>query len=258
MKSDNLNIEDVELDQVIAKQSKEDQDFKNLLKNQDSKQKLNMMLSYTMELYKCLMSSLLTVFVPQSCGDKICSISENFSRGTVFGYFTLSFNFFSLLVFLILYFNEAKREFRLIHYLDVNHTKPRDNNAVEQSLLFLSNYRKDNLVVLDKYYMYSGFISLGVFVFNLIFSIIFISTNYLDSQTITVFLTNIIFMGSKLYDIYSIIDTEKYVFLSAYLRRKVQFNDVDPDKKELNYIFEPGHIEVEKAPSIEIDIGTSD
>jgi len=210
----------------------EDKNLKSMMKNQDFKQKVSMFLTYGMELYKSLMSSLLTIFVPQSCNNEICSISDNFSRDTAYGYFTLSFNFFALLVFIILYIFEAKREFKLINYLEVNQKKARDNTSVEGNLTSLSMNRKDKLVNHDIYYMYSGFVSFIVFILNIIFSIIFISGNYLDSQTITVFLTNIIFMGSKLYDIYSIIQTDKFIFFSAYLKRKVQFNDVDPDKKE--------------------------
>ena len=52
----------------------------------------------------------------------------------------------------------------------------------------------------------------------------------LDGKTGTVFLTNVLFMGSKLGNMYSIISTEKNIFYSAYLMRKVQYNDVDPDK----------------------------
>ena len=210
----------------------DDKNLKSLMKSQDFKQKVSMMLSYAMEFWKCIMSSLLTIFVPQSCGEKVCSISENFSRSEPYGYFTLIFNFFTFFIFSILYYFEAKREFRLINYLEVNQKKARDNNSVENNLIYLSDKRKGNLVSLDKFYAYSGSVGAITFLLNLIFSIIFISGNYLDSQTITVFLTNIIFMASKLYDIYSIINTDTYVFYSAYLTRKIQFNDVDEDKRE--------------------------
>ena len=37
-------------------------------------------------------------------------------------------------------------------------------------------------------------------------------------------------MGSKVYDVYNTVNTKPNVFYSAYLKNKVQFNDVDPDK----------------------------
>ena len=38
-------------------------------------------------------------------------------------------------------------------------------------------------------------------------------------------------MVTKLGDIYATANTEKNVFYSAYLKGKIQYNDVDPDKK---------------------------
>ena len=37
-------------------------------------------------------------------------------------------------------------------------------------------------------------------------------------------------MVTKMSDVYSNVNTEKNVFYSAYLKGKVQYNDVDPDK----------------------------
>ena len=37
-------------------------------------------------------------------------------------------------------------------------------------------------------------------------------------------------MGSKVNDVYTTVNTKRNIFFSAYLKKKVQFNDVDPDK----------------------------
>ena len=42
-----------------------------------------------------------------------------------------------------------------------------------------------------------------------------------------------LFMDTKLADVHSNVNTEKNVFYSAYLKGKVQYNDVDPDKAAL-------------------------
>jgi type II secretory pathway component PulK len=39
-------------------------------------------------------------------------------------------------------------------------------------------------------------------------------------------------MGLKVADVFSTVNTKKNVFYSAYLKNKVQYNDVDPDKVE--------------------------
>jgi hypothetical protein len=69
-----------------------------------------------------------------------------------------------------------------------------------------------------------------VYVFNTIVSAIVIYDNYLDNKTITAFLTNVLFMGNKVAEVYSIANTENNIFFSAYLKKRVQYNDVDPDK----------------------------
>ena len=65
---------------------------------------------------------------------------------------------------------------------------------------------------------------------NAIISSIVVYGHYLDSKTVTVYLTNVLFMGTKVYDVYNTVNTKRNVFYSAYLKNKVQFNDVDPDK----------------------------
>ena len=40
-------------------------------------------------------------------------------------------------------------------------------------------------------------------------------------------------MVTKLADVYSNVNTEKNVFYSAYMKGKIQYNDVDPDKVTL-------------------------
>ena len=72
----------------------------------------------------------------------------------------------------------------------------------------------------------SGYLTLGCFGANVGLSSYVIFSNYLNDKTITVLLTNILFMGSKLNDVFAIVNTEKNIFYSAYLKRKMQFNDV--------------------------------
>ena len=72
-----------------------------------------------------------------------------------------------------------------------------------------------------------------VYFINAILSIIIISDKYYDSKTYTVLATNVLFMGLKVYDVFSICNTKKNVFYSAYLKSRVQFNDVDLDNKNI-------------------------
>ena len=48
--------------------------------DQDFNQKLNVGLTLVLELYRVLMGAFLVAFVPQQCGDDICSLNENINR----------------------------------------------------------------------------------------------------------------------------------------------------------------------------------
>lgn len=204
----------------------------DLITDEDFKQKLSMIITVTIEMYRVIMSSLLILFVPQSCNNQQCSINDKLSPSMPYETFVLICNFVTLFAFTITYTIESRRETILINYLDVNRFKPRDNDSVAKELLHLSKHRLNRIEKYNKIYKSLSYSSIGVFALNTLFSSIVIFDNFLDSKTITVFLTNMLFMSSKLYDMYGIINTKDFVFLSAYLTRKIQFNDVDKDKVE--------------------------
>jgi hypothetical protein len=132
--------------------------------------------------------------------------------------------------FIFLYMVEIKRENRLITYLDVSNTKPTDAISVAENLRKLPDNKRENILYIDKIYQQMGCFTIAVYVFNTIASGIVIYDSYLDNKTTTAFLTNILFMGTKVGEVYSIANTENNIFFSAYLKHKIQYNDVDPDK----------------------------
>lgn len=198
--------------------------------NQDFNQKVNVASTLALELYRVLMGAFLMVFVPQKCGDHICSISENINRGGVLSHVTVSSNALTLFAFLLLYIIEVRRENKLITYLEVNKSTPFDNDSVGNALLKLESAKKNNILAYDIYYQKTGYLCTGIFIVNSVLSSIVIYSHYLDSKTITVYLTNLLFMSLKVYDVYNTVNTKPNIFYSAYLKNKVQFNDVDPDK----------------------------
>lgn len=208
--------------------------FQSMMKNQDVQQSMTMIITCTFEFYRVIMSTLLTLFVPQSCGGAPCSVSEKMAPTDNFGTFVLVSNFITLGLFFIMYFIETKREWCLINYLDINRFKPRDNESVKEALKDLSERRELRIRDFDKNYKNAGYICMTAFTFNTLFSGIVVFNDFLDSKTFTVYLTNTLFMSTKLYDVYTIVDTKPYIFLSSYLSRKIQYNDVDPDKRESN------------------------
>lgn len=198
--------------------------------DQDFNQKMNVASTLMLELYRVLMGAFLMVFVPQKCGEDICSIDENINRDDVLSRITVAFNSLTLLSFLFLYLIEVKRENKLITYLEVNRFNPVDNESVGKALEKLELSKKTSILQYDVYYQSVGKLCTVIFGINSILSSIVVYSHYLDSKTVTVYLTNLLFMGSKVYDVYNTVNTKPNVFYSAYLKNKVQFNDVDPDK----------------------------
>ena len=208
--------------------------FYEKLNDQDFKQKVGMYLAFIMEFYRVLMGSFLLVFVPQKCGDDICGMFENVATGNPATDTAFAINAAVFSLFLAMYYCELSRENKMINYLHVNPELPRDDEAVGEILVKLPEHKRNAIWKLDKMYQTSGRVAIVGFIVNLGFSSYVVFSHYLDNKTVTVFLTNALFMGMKLYDIKSITETDKNIFLSAYLTRKIQYNDVDPDKIEHN------------------------
>lgn len=201
--------------------------------SQNTMQKVNVVSTVALELYRVLVSSFLILFVPQKCGDHVCSYSENLVLENELYSSGIVLNFITMFFFLMLYIIEVRRENKLIAYLDVNKNIACDNETVGNMLKKLDDSRKNAILNLDSYYKYIGYTCIAVFTGNSIVSGVVVYNYYLDNQTTTTLITNILFMISKLYDVYLTVHTEKNIFYSAYLKEKVQFNEVDPKKKFL-------------------------
>ena len=205
---------------------------REMLESQDCKQMMNMSTTLLLEVYRVLMGTLLIFVVPQDCNGEACTMQERFHFNDGYSQFSIGFNFFTLFAFLMLYVVEVKREHKMITYLEVNRFKPRDNEAVGEALELLHPDRLKTLLNYDKTYMHAGYACIATYILNTAFSLGVIGQRVLNSTTYTVLLTNILFMGSKLANVYEVAHTKPNVFLSSYLTRKIQYNDVDPDKVE--------------------------
>lgn len=204
--------------------------FAELNKDQDFQQKMTVGTTLVLEVYRVLMGALLILFVPQNCDGQICSFTGNFNRsdeGLTKSAF--AFNMLTLLSFIVLYKIEVARENKMINYLNVNPNLPRDNDAVKLAIQQLDPIKKNQLWDLDTLYRRAGYVSMGAFAVNSTISTYVIGANYLNDKTLTVLLTNLLFMGLKIKDVFAVVNTEQNVFLSSYLTRKIQYNDIDSD-----------------------------
>ena len=208
-------------------------DIPTQIKHQDNYQKLSVASALVLEMYRVITSSLLILFVPQSCKGELCSIQDNLKWNQnhhTYNY-GICLNFITLFTFSSLYYIELKRENRLIKYLDVNPDIPFSNVAVKKTLENISIEKRNKILSIDKYYQRISYISIGIFILNTISSSIIINRYYLGSQTTTTLITSLLFMLTKLINVYQVSKTDDHIFYSAYMKTFVQFNDLDKNHK---------------------------
>ena len=67
------------------------------LHDQNFIQKISVIPVFIVELYRVMISSFLILFVPQKCGDHVCSYSENMTGGSVLYSAGIIFNFITII-----------------------------------------------------------------------------------------------------------------------------------------------------------------
>jgi hypothetical protein len=169
-----------------------------IMNDQDTSQKLTVATTVVLEMYRVMVSSLLVLFVPQKCDDHVCSMSENMVWMDSLYNSGLVVNFITMFSFIIMYYYELKRENKLITYLEVNKSVASDNETVGRVLENLSVEKKENILYFDKAYQKTGYFMLLMFAFNTILSGFVVYEYYLDNQTTSTYITNILFMITNL------------------------------------------------------------
>lgn len=197
--------------------------------SQDFRQKMIMIFSVSVELYRVMVSSLLLIFIPQRCeNNNMCTIIQNVTNKDGNYQIGLIINYITMSCFIVLYMCEIRREEKLIKLLEVNNRISSDSESVGKRLEMFTEDKRKLLFSIDNQYKNISYLVMGVFVVNTIYSWFIIYEHSLGNQTLFNFITNILFMFTKLSTIVGIIRTKKNVFFSAYLNTKVQFNDIDP------------------------------
>jgi hypothetical protein len=202
------------------------------VKNQNLYQRFNVLINLLFEFYRIISCSLLIIFIPQKCGNNICSINDKLQWNSLFYGISLIFNFVTLFIFCFLYFLEMRRENVLIKYLDVNPGLPYNKADVEKLLEQMHVSKKQKILYVHNYYQKYANIMIYVYTVNAILSGLVISKYRIPNQTLSTFITFILFVLIKLNNVNSIANTEEYTFYSAYLTTNMQFNDIDEKYKE--------------------------
>lgn len=203
-------------------------EIKQMSKDQDRDQIIQVYFLFIIELFKVTMASFLSMSVIQNCAGEVCSYSENINRHSLYGSFVVGVNGLNIISFAVLYFFEFNREMFLINFLDID--KRLGDYHLPNALV---NYQpiKTRLIKYNRIYYHCTLVLLVLTCINWITSGILVFGSFHSLKTLTSYLTNILLVISKLADSYKISkESYKYNYgLSAYIKEYTSFNVIDKD-----------------------------
>jgi hypothetical protein len=183
---------------------------------------------FILQMYKVMTGTLLALFVPQKCGDHICTIQENIDDNDRFHEMVLSWNILTSVLFIGYYLLELRREEWSIKYLDIDNDKP-DNSLKEVIIKY-----KDLDVKMDrmnKYYYNVVRVTIFFYIINNLLSIRLLKDKYYSSTTLSCFFSFSLLVGIKLYNSYTVAKNSVLYdkMTSAYMTEFVSYNVIDSD-----------------------------
>ena len=189
-------------------------------------------LSYLcIDIYRFIFASLLAVFIPQKCEDTTCSFGENISGLSNYNSFVIGFNIFTAILLLLSLYFEWKRERLCKSYLTIDFDTPDD--FLQTHIHLYPEIEKDLLKSTYRYRKLTDIITI-VYSINLIITIPILYYYYLDSQTITTFITYAILIFDRILlmrKVSSATDSS-FIIYSSYISNQSIFNKVTDYKKE--------------------------
>lgn len=200
----------------------------------DNKQRLITVVLFLSELFRILMGTCLSIFVPHQCpNNETCSIINNIKENqSVLHQTTLGINFASLLVFLTLYGFELHRENWCIKYLDMDKTKSPIN--LDTEIEYYPDI-KEKMHSLNQKYKTITIICTGAQIINISISVADIATMWAGFSSLTPLLSYVLLIALKLNQTYVIADKslKKERALSAYIKSSKIYNTIDTDYKKI-------------------------
>ncbi len=215
--------------------------------DEDIVQRIKVGAIFLLQIYKVSTGTLLALFVPQSCGEQICTVSENFHNEDPYHKSVLYFQMFSWLTFFMYYIVEIRREEWAIKYLDIDNDKP-DNELKEiivQEPILDKKMDRINLL-----YLRLLIFNCSVYFLNLVVTIKLLKDGYHSMSTISCFASFVLLVLMKLFNsltvAYQSVKNDK--MMSAYMCEFVSFNVLDKDyveakQKELGDVETDGSLE---------------
>ncbi len=210
----------------------------------DNKERIITGSLFLIELFRILMGTCLSVFVPHMCEKDVCTVLYNIKdNDDIYHRVTLAMNLISLLVFLVFYGFETHRENWCIKHLDMDKSKSPINLDTE-----IESYPEIKVAMhsLNKKYKTITIICGGTQIVNITMSVVDIALAWAGFASITPLLSYVMLIVLKLQTSYGIASKSllKERALSAYMRSAKIYNTIDADFKK------PLEIEIEHTNSM--------
>ena len=195
---------------------------------------------FVLELYRVTTGTMLSLFIPQSCGNEIegneiegndnhvCSLQENFNNADGYHKTVLYWNMFSLFTFFSYYSVELRREEWAIKYLDIDNDKP-DNSLKE--IIVKEPILDKKMDKLNLLYYRSLLFNCGVYTINLGLTGKLIKDGYHSSSTLSCFASFSLLVLMKLYSSLEVArqSVKDDKMTSAFMKEFVSYNVLDAD-----------------------------
>lgn len=200
----------------------------------DLVQRLKVGGTFLIELYKVGVGCMLTLFVPQACGDEICTFRQNYEKTAGYNRTALITNGLSLLMFVVSYGVELRRENWAIHYLDVDYDKP--DNSLKEIIRGEPEIDK-KMDRLNKIYYYTLLATSGVYVVNLGLMGKILYDDYHSMSTVSCTASFALLVLMKLYNSLCVarVSIKQDEMRSAFLKEFTSFNVLDVDYVKKKY-----------------------
>jgi hypothetical protein len=208
--------------------------------DQDFGQRIKVMGIFSLQFYKVLMGTMLSLFVPQACyeeiGDgseergnlQICTLTQNYENSDIYHQITLSWNTLSFVCFVFCYVLELRRENWAIKFLDIDNDKP--DNSLKQIIILEPKLDKQ-MDKLNKIYFYGLSITAIIYFINVCLMINILLQDYHSMSTISCFISFVLLVQMKLYNslstAYHSVKSDK--MMSAFMSEFVSYNVLDSD-----------------------------
>tara|TARA_B110000285_G_C15123331_1_gene618610 strand:- start:2082 stop:2840 length:759 start_codon:yes stop_codon:yes gene_type:complete len=194
----------------------------------DIKQRIKVAGIFLLQSYKIITGTMVSLFIPQSCGGKMCSIQENYDKSELYHKTLFYWNSFTMFLFFCTYAIELRREEWCVKYLDINNNYS-DNGLKE---IIIKDKKLDNYMdKVNKKYYFMIRITCFCYFINLGLTIRMLNSDYHSNSTVSCFMSFSLLVLMKLYNSYSVayqsVTNDK--MMSAYMNEFVSYNVIDGD-----------------------------